>query len=144
MEEFLAGEFQKLQRGLVATPETRENLEAFAKSNQGSMDLVLMQMAIQFGYKIALENVQEELQRVTQMAEQDIKGKWTLRAPKNIPKSSLPMLGMVYEGTNKFFGGQVVGILIQLHQENDEAVLQMKGNSLVSVDIKTLKIVVSS
>ena len=78
------------------------------------------------------------------MAEQDIKGKWTLRAPKNIPKSSLPMLGMVYEGTNKFFGGQVVGILIQLHQENDEAVLQMKGNSLVSVDKKTLKIVVSS
>jgi len=78
------------------------------------------------------------------MAEQDIKGKWTLRAPNNIPKSSLPMLGMVYEGTNKYFGGQVVGILIQLHQENDEAVLQMKGNSLVSVDIKSLKVVVSS
>jgi len=63
MEEFLAGEFQKLQRGLVATPKSREDLEAFAKSNQGSMDILLMQMAIQFGYKIALENVQEELQR---------------------------------------------------------------------------------
>jgi hypothetical protein len=64
MEEFLAGEFQKLQRGLVATPKSREDLEAFAKSNQGSMDILLMQMAIQYGYKIALENVQEELENV--------------------------------------------------------------------------------
>ena len=64
MEEFLAGEFQKLDRGLVATPQSRENLEAFAKANQGSMDILLMQMAIQYGYKIALENVQEELENV--------------------------------------------------------------------------------
>ena len=64
MKEFLAGEFQKLDRGLVATPQSRENLEAFAKANQGSMDILLMQMAIQYGYKIALENVQEELENV--------------------------------------------------------------------------------
>ena len=38
-----------------------EYLESFAKANHGSMDLLLMQMAIQFGYKIALENVQDEL-----------------------------------------------------------------------------------
>ena len=64
MKEFLAGEFQKLDRGLVATPQSRESLEAFAKANQGSMDILLMQMAIQYGYKIALENVQEELENV--------------------------------------------------------------------------------
>ena len=65
VEKFIAGKLRSLDRGIVATPNSREDLEAFAKSNQGSMDLVLMQMAIQFGYKIALENVQEELQRVT-------------------------------------------------------------------------------
>ena len=77
------------------------------------------------------------------MAERDFRGTWKGREGK-VKKTSSPIIGMVYEGTNKFFGGQVVGVLIQLHQENDEAVLQMKGNSLVSVDKKTLKIVVSS
>ena len=77
------------------------------------------------------------------MAERDLRGTWKGRERK-VKKTSSPMLGMVYEGVDKFFGGQVVGVLIQLHQENDEAVLQMKGNSLVSVDKKTLKIVVSS
>ena len=77
------------------------------------------------------------------MAERDLRGTWKGRERK-AKKTSSPMLGMVYEGVDKFFGGIVVGVLIQLHQENDEAVLQMKGNSLVSVDKKTLKIVVSS
>jgi hypothetical protein len=76
------------------------------------------------------------------MAEQDIKGKWKLRAPKNIPKSSLPMLGMVYEGTNKFFGTKVVGVLVEMFDQNDEAVLKTRENKLVSVDCKTLKVVV--
>jgi hypothetical protein len=61
MKEILAAEFKRLQGGIVATPESRENLEAFAKANNGSMDLLLMQMAIQFGYKMALENVLEEV-----------------------------------------------------------------------------------
>ena len=73
------------------------------------------------------------------MAERDLRGTWKGRERK-VKKTSSPLIGMVYEGVDKFFGGQVVGVLIQLHQENDEAVLQMKGNSLVSVDIKTLKI----
>ena len=77
------------------------------------------------------------------MAERDLRGTWKGRERK-VKKTSSPLIGMVYEGIDKFFGGQVVGVLIQLHQENDEAVLQMKGNSLVSVDKKTLKIVVSS
>jgi hypothetical protein len=50
-----------LDRGIVATPNRREDLESFAKANCGSMDILLMQMAINFGYKIALENVQEEI-----------------------------------------------------------------------------------
>jgi hypothetical protein len=61
MKEILAAEFKRLQGGIVATPESREDLEAFAKANHGSMDILLMQMAIQYGYKIALENVLEEV-----------------------------------------------------------------------------------
>ena len=63
MEKFFEEQFRMLSRGIVATPNTREDLESFAKANGGSMDILLMQMAINFGYKIALENVQEELQK---------------------------------------------------------------------------------
>ncbi len=62
VQEIFAIEFKRLQAGIVATPNSREDLESFARSNQGSMDLVLMQMAIQFGYKMALENLQEDLE----------------------------------------------------------------------------------
>lgn len=61
VKEYVAAELKGLERGFIATPESRENLEAFAKANQGSMDIVLMQMAIQYGAKMALENVQELL-----------------------------------------------------------------------------------
>ena len=64
MKEFLERELFSMNRGLVATPNTREDLEAFAKANHGSMDILLMQMAMNFGYKMALENVQEELEKV--------------------------------------------------------------------------------
>jgi hypothetical protein len=63
MEKFFEEQFRMLDRGIVATPNSREDLEAFAKSNQGSMDILLMQMAINFGYKIALENVKEQLEK---------------------------------------------------------------------------------
>ena len=59
VKEFVAAELKGLERGFIATPESRESLEAFARANGGSMDIVLMQMAIQFGAKMALENVQE-------------------------------------------------------------------------------------
>ena len=59
LREFIAGRFNELSRGIVATPDSRENLEAFAKANQGSMDILLMQMAINYGYKMAMEDVQE-------------------------------------------------------------------------------------
>jgi len=61
LQNYLEEQFKMLDRGIVATPATREDLESFAKANHGSMDLLLMQMAINFGYKIAMENVQFEI-----------------------------------------------------------------------------------
>lgn len=64
LQKFIAGEFEMLNRGIIATPNTREDLEAFAKANHGSMDMLLMQMAMNFGYKLALENMKEEMESV--------------------------------------------------------------------------------
>lgn len=61
LKQFITDESYKLERGIVATPKTRQNLESFADANHGSNDFLLMQMAIQFGYKVALENLEEEL-----------------------------------------------------------------------------------
>jgi len=61
LKQFIIDESYKLERGIVATPKTRQNLERFADANHGSNDFLLMQMAIQFGYKVALENLEEEL-----------------------------------------------------------------------------------
>ena len=141
MKEFLERELFKMNRGLVATPNSREDLEAFAKANGGSMDIVLMQMAINYGYKIALENVQEELEKeVVQMAERDIKGTWKIKEQK-VARTFSPMIGAVYEGQDKFFGGTVVGILVEMFDQNDEAILKTKENKLTSVDKNSLKIV---
>ena len=62
IEEFIGKEIDSLDRSIVATPETRESLDAFSEANQGSMDYLLTQMAVQYGYKLALENVSDELQ----------------------------------------------------------------------------------
>ncbi len=51
----------RVDRSIVATPHTREDLESFANANQGSSDILLMQMAMQYGYKLALENLEIEL-----------------------------------------------------------------------------------
>ena len=59
MKEFFENQRKMLDRGIVATPDSLENLESFAKANNGSMDLLLMQMAINYGYKIAIENCEE-------------------------------------------------------------------------------------
>ena len=61
LQNYLEEQFKMLDRGIVATPETREDLERFAGANGGSADLILMQMAMNFGYKIAMENVQFEI-----------------------------------------------------------------------------------
>ena len=77
------------------------------------------------------------------MADQYIKGKWKLRAPSKLPKSSYPMVGMVYEGVDKFFGRRTIGVLVEMFDQNDEAVLRTVEDKLVSVDKTSLKIVVS-
>ena len=61
LKNYLQEQFKMLDRGIVATPDSREYLESFANANGGSADLILMQMAMNFGYKIALENVEETL-----------------------------------------------------------------------------------
>ena len=61
LQDYINKELASLDRGLVATPESREYLESFARANQGSMDILLMQMAINYGYKIALENIIKSL-----------------------------------------------------------------------------------
>jgi hypothetical protein len=61
LEEFIGKEIDSLDRSIVATPSTRERLDAFAKGNQGCMDFVLTQMAVQYGYLLALNNIKEQL-----------------------------------------------------------------------------------
>jgi hypothetical protein len=60
---------------------------------------------------------------------------------RKVAKSSSPMIGMVYEGQDKFFGKTVRGVLIEMFDQNDEAVLRARGGVLISVDLKSLKIV---
>ncbi len=61
MKDYITQELAMLNRSIVATPHTKEELESFAKANQGSSDMILMQMAMQYGYKLALENLELEL-----------------------------------------------------------------------------------
>ena len=65
IEEYIGSELDSLNRSIVATPETRESLDAFSKANQGSMDLVLTQMAVQYGYALALNNIKQQLNEDT-------------------------------------------------------------------------------
>jgi hypothetical protein len=62
---------------------------------------------------------------------------------KKVAKIFSPMVGMVYEGQDKFFGKRVIGVLVEMFDQNDEAVLKIANGKVVSVDIKSLKIVVS-
>ena len=59
IKDFVEHELKMLDKGIVATPQDRKYLESFAKANNGSMDILLMQMSIIFGYKIALENMKD-------------------------------------------------------------------------------------
>ena len=61
IKEYLKQESSKIDRSIVATPESREALEAFATACGGTGTLVMMQMAIQFGYKMALDAVEYKL-----------------------------------------------------------------------------------
>jgi hypothetical protein len=59
---------------------------------------------------------------------------------RKVAKSSSPMIGMVYQGVGKFFGETVIGVLIEMFDQNDEAILKTKENKLTSVNINSLKI----
>ena len=61
LKNYLETELKKLDRGIVATPETREELEQFMKASCGQGWALPMQLAMNFGYKIALENVQIDI-----------------------------------------------------------------------------------
>ena len=60
IKEYIDKELRKLDRGLVATP-TEDYLDDFAKCNQGANDFLLMQLAKNYGYKLALLNVENEI-----------------------------------------------------------------------------------
>ena len=75
------------------------------------------------------------------MSDQYVKGMWKLRAPTKLPKSTTPMVGMVYEGVAKFFGKRTIGVLIEMFDQNDEAVLRTVEDKLVSVVKQSLKLV---
>jgi hypothetical protein len=74
------------------------------------------------------------------MAERDIKGTWKIKERK-VAKTFSPTIGMIYEGQDKFFGKTVIGVLTEMFDQNDEAVLRARGGVLISVDKNSLKIV---
>ncbi len=61
IENFIKDQYKMLNRGIVATPDNREYLERFANANGGSADLLLMQLAMNFGYKLAIEELEHKL-----------------------------------------------------------------------------------
>ena len=58
--DYIERELKKLDRSIVATP-TEEYLESFASANHGSNDFLLMQLAKNFGYQLALVHLRDEL-----------------------------------------------------------------------------------
>ena len=60
IKEYIDKELRKLDKGLVATP-TEEYLNDFLNANNGSNDFLLTQMAKNYGYKLALLNIKDEL-----------------------------------------------------------------------------------
>ena len=60
MKEYIENELSKLDRGIVATP-TEEYLDNFAEANNGSNDFLLMQLAKNYGYQLALLNIKDKI-----------------------------------------------------------------------------------
>ena len=60
MKEYIDNELNKLDRGIVATP-TEEYLNEFADANGGSNDFLLMQLAKNYGSKLALINIKNKI-----------------------------------------------------------------------------------
>ena len=60
IKKYIDKELRKLDKGLVATP-TEQYLNDFLNANNGSNDFLLTQMAKNYGYKLALLNVENEI-----------------------------------------------------------------------------------
>ena len=60
IQKFISTKQEMLDRGIVATP-TEKQLENFASANFGVNDLLLMQLAKNYGYQLALDNLQNQL-----------------------------------------------------------------------------------
>jgi len=58
IKDFVEHELNMLDKGIVATP-NEQTLEQFTQANHGSNDFLLMQMAKNFGYKLALLNIKD-------------------------------------------------------------------------------------
>jgi len=56
LREFIDSHTKDLSRSIVATP-TSEYLDEFAMANQGSSDLLLIQMAKQYGAKLIIDEL---------------------------------------------------------------------------------------
>ena len=63
LKEYVDLELKSLDRAIVATP-TEEYLDYFAENNHGSSDFLLMQMAKNFGYKLAMQNIDNKIIRI--------------------------------------------------------------------------------
>ena len=53
-------ELANLDRGIIATP-NEDYLDRFTDANHGTNDFLLMQMSKQYGYKLALLAIREQL-----------------------------------------------------------------------------------
>ena len=62
VQTIIQNQLATLERGFIATPKSFEDLESFAKANNGSNDFLLTHMAMQYGMKIALEFLATELE----------------------------------------------------------------------------------
>ena len=60
MKEYIDNELSKLDRSIVATPK-EEVLDMFAQANHGTNDFLLMQMAKNYGYQLALLNIKNKI-----------------------------------------------------------------------------------
>jgi hypothetical protein len=58
IKDFVESELKMLDRGIVATP-NQDYLLQFTEANNGSNDYLLMQMAKNYGYKLALLNIKD-------------------------------------------------------------------------------------
>lgn len=63
IDQIINKELTAFDRSIVATPKDRASLDAFAKANQGSSDIILTQMAVQLGYITAVKYIKEQINK---------------------------------------------------------------------------------